>query len=54
MPRGANQRREREYGELVREFKKEGRDRGRQKEVAARIVNRQRAQAGETKSARAG
>src|SRR5438067_2487744 len=53
MPRGANTRREHEYGELVQEFKKEGRYRGRQKEVAARIVNKQRARAGETKSARA-
>src|SRR6266513_2059620 len=53
MPRGANKRREHEYGELVQEFKKEGRYRGRQKEVASRIVNKQRAQAGETKSARA-
>src|SRR5947199_9750804 len=53
MPRGANKRREHEYGELVQEFKKEGRYRGRQKEVAARIVNKQRAQAGETKSMRA-
>src|SRR5207247_1292710 len=53
MPRGANKRREREYGELVHEFQKEGRYRGRQKEVAARIVNKQRARSGETKPARA-
>src|SRR5438270_8031697 len=53
MPRGANKRREREYGEIVHEFQKEGRYGGRQKEVAARIVNKQRAKAGETKSARA-
>ena len=54
MPRGSSPRREREYNELVSEFKKEGRYRGRQKEVAARIVNKQRAQKGETKSARSG
>jgi hypothetical protein len=53
MPRGANKQREREYGELKREFKKEGRYRGREKEVAARIVNKQRSQFGETRSARA-
>lgn len=49
MPRGANPKREREYQELKHEFKKEGRYKGREEEVAARIVNRQRAQYGETK-----
>lgn len=52
MPRGANKQREREYNELKREFKKEGRYRGREEEVASRIVNKQRAQYGETKGAR--
>jgi hypothetical protein len=50
MPRGASPRREREYRELTAEFKQEGRYEGREEEVAARIVNKQRAQAGETKS----
>ena len=49
MPRGAGQKREREYEELKEGFKKEGRYRGREKEVAARIVNKQRAEFGETK-----
>ena len=53
MPRGANKQREREYNELKREFKKEGRYRGREEEVASRIVNKQRTQFGETKRERA-
>jgi hypothetical protein len=50
MPRGASPKREREYDKLKREFKKEGRYKGREEEVAARIVNKQRAQYGETKA----
>jgi hypothetical protein len=50
MPSGANPKREREYEELKREFKKEGRYPGREEEVASRIVNKQRRQFGETKS----
>jgi hypothetical protein len=53
MPRGANQKREREYNELKDEFEREGRYPGREEEVAARIVNKQRAQYGETMGARA-
>ena len=49
MPAGANPKREREYEELKREFKKEGRYKGREEEVASRIVNKQRARFGETK-----
>jgi len=52
MPRGASPKREREYEELKDKFKKEHRYPGREKEVASRIVNKQRAQHGETKSAR--
>jgi len=50
MPRGANAKREREYSKLKHEFKKEGRYKGREEEVASRIVNKQRAQFGETKA----
>jgi hypothetical protein len=50
MPRGASAKREREYKELKREFKKEGRYKGREEEVAARIVNKQRSRFGETKA----
>jgi hypothetical protein len=53
MPRGANRKREREYQELKEEFEREGRYEGREEEVAARIVNKQRARYGETKAARA-
>jgi hypothetical protein len=52
MPRGSNQKREREYGELKSKFRKEGRYKGREEEVASRIVNKQRAQRGETKSSK--
>jgi hypothetical protein len=49
MPRGASPKREREYKELEHKFEEEGRYKGREEEVAARIVNKQRAEAGETK-----
>lgn len=51
MPKGASPKREREYRMLERKFKQEGRYPGREEEVAARIVNKQRAAKGETKSA---
>jgi hypothetical protein len=50
MPRGSSQKREREYEKLKEKFQKSGRYEGREKEVAARIVNQQRAQYGETKA----
>lgn len=49
MPRGASPKREREYRELKHSFKEEGRYKGREAEVASRIVNRQRSEYGETK-----
>ncbi|SFV16096.1 hypothetical protein [Pseudoduganella namucuonensis] len=49
MPRGASPKREREYNELEEKFEKEGRYKGREEEVAARIVNKQRREQGETK-----
>ena len=49
MPAGASPKREREYQKLKRLFKKEGRYAGREEEIAARIVNKQRAEHGETK-----
>ena len=52
MPRGASPKREREYDELKHRFKKEHRYPGREEEVAARIVNKQRRQYGETKAER--
>ncbi len=50
MPRGSNIKRKREYKELKQEFKQQGRYKGREEEVAARIVNKQRHQFGETKT----
>jgi hypothetical protein len=49
MPRGASPKREREFEELKSKFQKSGRYKGRATEVAARIVNKQRAEHGETK-----
>ena len=53
MPRGASPKREKEYEELKEEFKESGRYRGHEEEVAARIVNKQRSQMGETKEEKA-
>lgn len=53
MPRGASPKRENEYEKLEKQFEKEGRYKGREEEVAARIVNKQRKQFGETKTAKA-
>jgi hypothetical protein len=52
MPRGVSPKREREYKKIEKKIEKEGRYKGREKEVAARIVNKQRAKAGETKRKR--
>ncbi|HEX8604393.1 MAG TPA: hypothetical protein VF774_17230 [Pseudoduganella sp.] len=53
MPRGASPKRENEYQKLEKSFEKQGRYKGREEEVAARIVNKQRKEYGETKSAKA-
>ncbi len=50
MPKGASPKREREYQELQHKFKQEGRYPGREEEVAARIVNKQRAETGEAET----
>lgn len=49
MPAGANAKREREYKKLETRFRQEHRYPGREEEVASRIVNKQRAQYGETR-----
>jgi hypothetical protein len=49
MPRGASPKRERQYKKIEQKLEKEGRYKGREEEVAARIVNKQRAKSGETK-----
>lgn len=54
MPAGSSPKREHEYNELKQEFKEDHRYPGREEEVAARIVNKQRAEHGETKSGKKG
>lgn len=49
MPRVISVKREREFKELTRRFKAEHRYPGREEEVAARIVNKQRQAYGETR-----
>lgn len=49
MPIGSSPKREHEFKEIEAKLKKEGRYPGREEEVAARIVNKQRAVDGETK-----
>lgn len=49
MPRGASPKREREYEHLKERFEEEGRYKGREEEVASRIVNKQRKMYGETR-----
>ena len=52
-PRGVKSRkRSRQYKKVLKSIKREGRYRGRQKEVAARIVNKTRRRKGETGSRR--
>jgi hypothetical protein len=52
-PRGAKGRkRSRQYEKVLKSIKSEGRYRGRQKEVAARIVNKTRRRKGETRGRR--
>ena len=52
MPAGASQKREHEFKTLKTRFKQEHRYPGREEEVAARIVNKQRSQYAETREAR--
>jgi hypothetical protein len=49
MPAGASPKREHEFKQLEKKFKQSGRYQGREEEVAARIVNKQRSSYGETR-----
>ena len=52
-PKGVKSRkRSRQYEKVLKSIKSEGRYKGRQKEVAAHIVNKTRRKKGETKSRR--
>jgi hypothetical protein len=52
MPAGSSPKRERQYEHIKDSAQERGASTGRAKEIAARTVNKQRAQAGETKSSR--
>ena len=51
MPRGSSPKRERQYEHIKESAQKRGESTGRAKEIAARTVNKERAQKGEAKSA---
>jgi hypothetical protein len=52
-PKGVkNRTRKRQYEKVLKSIKNEGRYKGRQKEVAARIVNKTRRKKGETRTGR--
>lgn len=51
MPRGSSPKRERQYEHIKESYEKRGQGK-RAEEIAARTVNKDRAQAGETKDAR--
>ena len=52
MPAGSNPKREREYKKLVKDFHEQNRYPGKEEEVAARIVNKQRREHGETEDSK--
>ncbi len=53
MPRQAwSKKRERQYEHIEESAQKRGKSKGRAKEIAARTVNKQRRESGETKSGR--
>ncbi|MFE8990366.1 plasmid stabilization protein [Streptomyces collinus] len=51
MPRGSSSKRERQYEHIKDSAKDRGESTGRAKEIAARTVNKERARAGESKTA---
>ncbi|MEV5484229.1 MULTISPECIES: plasmid stabilization protein [Streptomyces] len=51
MPAGSSSKRERQYEHIKEGAEKRGTSRGRAKEIAARTVNKERARAGEARSA---
>jgi hypothetical protein len=51
MPRGSSAKRERQYEHIKDSAKSRGASSGRAKEIAARTVNKNRAQAGESRTA---
>jgi hypothetical protein len=53
MPAGSSPKRERQYEHIKESYEERGRSEDKAEEIAARTVNRQRAEAGETKAAKA-
>ncbi|MFB6666272.1 MULTISPECIES: plasmid stabilization protein [unclassified Streptomyces] len=51
MPAGSNKKRERQYEHIKESQEEQGASKGRAKEIAARTVNKQRARAGESRTA---
>ncbi|MFE1585806.1 plasmid stabilization protein [Streptomyces sp. NPDC059402] len=51
MPSGSSSKRERQYEHIKKSAKDRGESTGRAKEIAARTVNKERAQSGEAKTA---
>ncbi|MDX2388984.1 MULTISPECIES: plasmid stabilization protein [unclassified Streptomyces] len=51
MPRGSSPKRERQYEHIKESAEERGESPGRAKEIAARTVNKERARAGESKTA---
>ncbi|MDX3102666.1 plasmid stabilization protein [Nonomuraea angiospora] len=51
MPRGSSRKRERQYEHIKESSKKRGESDKRAKEIAARTVNKERARAGESRTA---
>ncbi|GAQ51994.1 hypothetical protein [Streptomyces acidiscabies] len=51
MPRGSSSKRERQYEHIKASAKKRGESTARAEEIAARTVNKERARAGESKTA---
>ncbi|HZF88623.1 plasmid stabilization protein [Streptomyces sp.] len=51
MPRGSSSKRERQYEHIKQSAEERGESTGRAKEMAARTVNKERARAGESKTA---
>ncbi|MDG9720262.1 plasmid stabilization protein [Streptomyces sp. DH24] len=54
MPSGSSSKRERQYEHIKESAQERGASTGRAKEMAARTVNKQRSQSGETKSSGGG
>jgi hypothetical protein len=50
MPRGSSKKRERQYEHIKESYEERGRSEEKAEELAARTVNKQRREAGETKS----